>query len=98
MSVAVTVSVTGTLSWPLALPQEVVGVHVKSSDPLYVPVANVLATPVTIETVTLPGVVPDVGDTESQLPPVEEALTLYEMAVLLELLTVSAVLGVEPGV
>jgi hypothetical protein len=94
-----TVKVTGTLSWPLVLPQEVVGEQVKTTAPWYVPVAKVLATPVTIDTVSLPGVAPPEGNACSQLPPeVVETATLYEMAVLPELVIPSVVLGDEPGV
>jgi hypothetical protein len=99
VSVAITVKVTGTLSWPLVLPQEVVGEQVKTTAPWYVPVAKVLATPVTIDTVSLPGVAPPEGNACSQLPPeVVETATLYEMAVLPELVIPSVVLGDEPGV
>lgn len=80
------------------LPQELVGEQVKTTAPLYVPVAKVLATLVTIDTVSLPGVAPLAGNTCSQLPPVVvEAATLYVMAPP-ELVIPSAWLGAEPGV
>jgi hypothetical protein len=62
---AVTVNVTGTLTCPLEFPQVPVE-HVKTTDPLYVPVASPLTF---IETVSVPGVVPVPGETCSQLPP-----------------------------
>lgn len=79
---AVTFKVTGTLSCPLALPQEAVGVQVKSTAPVYVPVAKPARL---IDTVSLPGVEPLGGETSSQPAGVLEATALYEMAVPLEL-------------
>jgi hypothetical protein len=77
VSAAVTVKVTGTVSVPLELPHELVGLQVTTTDPLYVPVGRPLKTPATIETVSLPGVEPLLGETASQLPPlVVEAVTL----------------------
>jgi hypothetical protein len=97
VSVAVTVKVTGTLSCPLALPHVPV-VQVKTTLPWYTPVARPLATPVLIDTVSLPGVAPLPEDICSQLPPLtSEAVAVYEMAAP-ELLIPSEVLGVEPGV
>ena len=76
VSVAVTVKVTGTLSCPLALPQEVVGEQVKTTLPLYDPLAKVLATLVTTDTVSVAPVELGVGNACSQLPPDEETLVL----------------------
>jgi hypothetical protein len=76
LSVAVTVKVTGTVRMPLVLPQEVVGWHVKTTVPLYVPVAKPV--PET-DTVSVPCVAPLAGVADSQLPPV--VVTLYEIGV-----------------
>lgn len=94
-----TVRVTGTLSVPPVLLQAVVGTQVSTTSPLYEPAARVLATLVTIETDSLPGVAPLAGDTCSQLPPLLVVTdALYEIAVPLELVSPNDVLGVEPGV
>ena len=95
---AATVRVTGTVSAPPVLLQAVVGTQVSTTLPLYEPAPRVLATLVTIETVSVPGVVPLPGETDSQLPPLlVVAAALYEMAEPEEL-TNKDVLGDEPCV
>lgn len=66
---ATTVKLTGTVSLPLVLLQEVEGVQERVTVPLYDPAARVVATLVTTETVSVPGVVLLLGETASQLPP-----------------------------
>jgi hypothetical protein len=66
---ATTVKLTGTVSLPPVLLQEVEGVQETVTVPLYDPAPRVLATLVTTETVSVPGVVLVDGETASQLPP-----------------------------
>jgi hypothetical protein len=77
--VAVTIKVTGTLSWPPVLPQEAAGEQAKSTVPLYVPVAKPATTPELIETVSLLPVLPLGDDICSQLP-LGLGVAVYERA------------------
>ena len=73
MSVAVTVSVTGTVT----VVGDALVVAVKTTLPLYTPVASPDKTLLLMETVSVPGVVPLPGEMVSQLPPlVVEAATV----------------------
>src|SRR5580658_4081479 len=75
----VTVNVTGTVNWPLVLAQELVGEHVKVTEPSYVPAPSVASTLLLIDTVSVPGVAPLAGEIWSKFAGVEVADTLYEM-------------------
>jgi hypothetical protein len=74
--------------------------QVKTTWPVYVPVAKPVSTLELIDTVTLPDVEPLEGATCSQapLPLLVLAATVYEIAVLVELVTVSVwLLGTAPA-